>query len=218
MSRINAPTPARTESESSVRSTLRVTLLQRIVDKVRLESLRKSSTRAALRLPPAASTSRRNLLTLKIARLSPEKMADCVIQNAIPIQVNKSLGNGAWVMSSNRAASGISATLWRKATKEPLFHSFHCQQVEDQHAYEDKEEKGRRRDETEMHARGVNGSSAATATTVSEQAISHGLGRLLKGFLRVRMMKMTSTCVAMDSMNQPVWKSASPAWKTASMM
>lgn len=36
---------------------------------------------------------------------------------------------------------------------------------------------------------GVNGSSAANATTASEKAISHGVGRLLKGFLRVRMMK-----------------------------
>ena len=107
--KINAPAPARTESESSVRSTLRVTLLQRIVDKVRLESLRKSSTRAALRLPPAASTSSRNLLTLKIARLSPEKMADCVMQNVMPIQVNKSLGNGAWIMCSNRGASRMAA-------------------------------------------------------------------------------------------------------------
>ena len=84
-------------------------MLQRIVDKVRLESLRKSSTRAALRLPPAASTSSRNLLTLKIARLSPEKMADCVMQNVMPIQVNKSLGNGAWIMCSNRGASRMAA-------------------------------------------------------------------------------------------------------------
>lgn len=82
-----------------------VTLPKRTVNKVRLVSLRKSSTRAALRLPPAASTSNRNLLTLKIARLSPEKTADCVIQNAMPIQVNYSLRNGAWIMGSNRAAS-----------------------------------------------------------------------------------------------------------------
>ena len=62
----------------------------------------------------------------------------------------------------------------------------------------------------------VKGSKTASATTVREVPMSHELGRLLKGFLRVRIMKITSTCVAMDSMNQPVWNSASPAWKTAS--
>jgi CBS-domain-containing membrane protein len=44
--------------------------------KVRLESLRKASSPTASRLPPAASTSSRNLLMLKIARLRPEKIAD----------------------------------------------------------------------------------------------------------------------------------------------
>jgi hypothetical protein len=72
----NAPMPARTESDSSVRSTLIVTLPQRTVAKVRLESLRKASSPTASRLPPDASTSRRNLLMLKIARLRPEKIAD----------------------------------------------------------------------------------------------------------------------------------------------
>ena len=72
----NAPTPARTESDNSVRSTLIVTLPQRTVAKVRFESLRKSSNTDASRLPPVTSTSSRNLLTLKIARLRPEKIAD----------------------------------------------------------------------------------------------------------------------------------------------
>src|SRR6202011_5927093 len=69
----NAPIPARTESDSSVRSTLVTTLPQTIVDNVKLESLRRSSTLIASRFPLAASTSRRSLLTLKIARLSPEE-------------------------------------------------------------------------------------------------------------------------------------------------
>ncbi|TSA46501.1 MAG: hypothetical protein D4R56_03830 [Deltaproteobacteria bacterium] len=47
---------------------------------------------------------------------------------------------------------------------------------------------------------GVNGKRTATATTVNELA---QLRILLKGFLRVWMMNITSTCVAMDSMNQP---------------
>ncbi len=41
--------------------------------------------------------------------------------------------------------------------------------------------------------RGVNGMSPARITTKSEQAINHGLGRLLKGFARVRIIKMTKT-------------------------
>jgi hypothetical protein len=41
---------------------------------------------AALTLPPAASTSSRNLLTLKRARFKPEKRAVCAMQNAIPSQ------------------------------------------------------------------------------------------------------------------------------------
>jgi hypothetical protein len=46
------------------------------VAKVKLESWRKASSWTASRLPLAASTSSRNLLMLKIAKLSPEKMAD----------------------------------------------------------------------------------------------------------------------------------------------
>ena len=72
----NAPMPARTEFDSSVRSTLIVTLPQRTVAKVKLESWRKASSWTASRLPLAASTSSRNLLMLKIAKLSPEKIAD----------------------------------------------------------------------------------------------------------------------------------------------
>jgi hypothetical protein len=63
-------------------------------------------------------------------------------------------------------------------------------------------------------ASGVRGNKTAVDRTTRQPTANHRLGRLLKGFLRVRMMKITSTCVAMDSMNQPVWKSASPAWKT----
>jgi len=38
-------------------------------------------------LPLALSTSRRNLLILKKARLRPEKIADCDTQNSIPSQI-----------------------------------------------------------------------------------------------------------------------------------
>ena len=78
---------ARTESDSSAIRTLVTTLPQTIVDKVKLESTRRSRTLIASRFPLAASTSRRSLLTLKIARLSPEKTADCVTHNAIPVQM-----------------------------------------------------------------------------------------------------------------------------------
>jgi hypothetical protein len=56
------------------------------VAKVKFESLSKASSPDASRLPPAASTSNRNLLMLKIARLRPEKIADWVMQSAMPIQ------------------------------------------------------------------------------------------------------------------------------------
>ena len=72
----NAPMPARTESDNSVSSTLTVTLPHSTVARVRFESLRNASNPDASRLPPAASTSSRSLLMLKIARLRPEKMAD----------------------------------------------------------------------------------------------------------------------------------------------
>ena len=40
-----------------------------------------------------------------------------------------------------------------------------------------------------------------------------GCGRLFSGLLRMRSTKMTSTWVASDSMNQPVWNNVSSAWK-----
>src|SRR5580700_12301013 len=83
----NAPMPARTESDSSVRSTLIVTLPQRTVAKVRLESWRQASSSTASLFPPTASTSSRNLLILKIAKFRPEKIANWVMQKAIPIQI-----------------------------------------------------------------------------------------------------------------------------------
>jgi hypothetical protein len=76
-----------------------------------------------------------------------------------------------------------SASLWGKATKEPLFHSFHRQQVEEQHSSEDEEEKNRRRDETKRLTHG----GKRQQYGYRHYAMSQGLGRLLKGFLRVRM-------------------------------
>ena len=66
-------------------------------------------------------------------------------------------------------------------------------------------------------ANGSQGRAVATATTVSDRAASQGFGRLAKGLPRVRMMKMTRTCEAIDSMNQPVWNRAAPAWNNVSM-
>src|SRR5665647_137419 len=67
-------------------------------------------------------------------------------------------------------------------------------------------------------ANGVNGNAIANRTTVKEVMVSAMLGRLLNGLPRVRITKITSTWVAMDSMNQPVWNSSSPAPKTFSRM
>jgi len=44
-----------------------------------------------------------------------------------------------------------------------------------------------------------------------EEATSQPLGRLAQGVPRVRITKITSTWVASDSMNPPVWNSASLA-------
>jgi len=65
---------------------------------------------------------------------------------------------------------------------------------------------------------GENGSSKAISTTASDVASSVLLGRLRKNLPRVRMMNITRTCVASDSMNQPVWNSFSPASNTFSKM
>src|ERR1700735_3568807 len=99
----NVQIPVRTESESRVRSTLVTTLPQTIVDNVKLESLRRARTLVASRFPPPASTSRRSLLTLKIAKCNPEKIADCVIHKAIPVQVSDCARDVEYVISkSNR--------------------------------------------------------------------------------------------------------------------
>src|ERR1700722_5574700 len=84
----NAPRPVSTESDNSVRSTLVTTLPQTMVHNVKLESLRRSSTLIASGFPPAASTSRRSLLTLKIAKLRPAKMPDWVTHKTIQVQMN----------------------------------------------------------------------------------------------------------------------------------
>src|SRR5664279_4136394 len=81
-----APTPAKTDSDNKVRSTLVATLPQRIVANVKLESARRESILTASPFPPAASISRHNMLTLKRAKFSPENMPVCAMQNAIPIQ------------------------------------------------------------------------------------------------------------------------------------
>lgn len=71
-----------------------VTLPKRTVNKVRLVSLRKSSTRAALRLPPAASTSNRNLLTLKIASLVANHASKTSIVRGARCAVDRDRGRG----------------------------------------------------------------------------------------------------------------------------
>ncbi len=81
-----AETPARTESDSSVSSTLTATLPHSTVDKVRFASRRRPSSTAASGLP-AASTSSRSRLTLNSARLSPENIADWLRHSPMPSQV-----------------------------------------------------------------------------------------------------------------------------------
>jgi hypothetical protein len=57
----------------------------------------------------------------------------------------------------------------------------------------------------------VNGKRHPRATIASVVIASGKLGRLFRGDLVVRITKMTSVCVASDSTNHPVWKSASLA-------
>src|SRR5262249_55892881 len=83
----NAPSPARTEPDSSVRKTLVPTLPQITVASTSLDFFRRSRTRAASLLPPSASICRRNWLRLKIARLRPANSADSVMQATMPSQI-----------------------------------------------------------------------------------------------------------------------------------
>ena len=62
----------------------------------------------------------------------------------------------------------------------------------------------------------MKGKITPISTTSTVVTASGRLGRLRKGLPAVRMTKSTSVCVASDSTNQPVWNSASPAWKTRS--
>ena len=66
---------------------------------------------------------------------------------------------------------------------------------------------------------GENGSATPTATTASVAASSAPLGLLRRnGTRRVRIAKITSDCVASDSMNQPVRNSSGPAWNSPNMI
>ena len=87
----NAATPASTESDNIVSSTLTETLPSNIVVSRLLGSFRSVRTFAARVLPAATSTSRRRRLRLKNARFRPENIADCDTQSAIPNQVNVSV-------------------------------------------------------------------------------------------------------------------------------
>src|SRR3984893_3462953 len=83
----NAPRPARTEPDRSVRDTSAPTPPQITVASTRLEFFRRSRTRAASLFPPSTSICRRNGLRLKIARFRPENSADRVMQAIMPSQI-----------------------------------------------------------------------------------------------------------------------------------
>jgi hypothetical protein len=79
------------------REDVRLTLTgQRRRARVKFEALRSANSQDASRLPPTASTSNRNLLMLKIARLRPEKITDWVMQRAIPIQTKTFANKGKY--------------------------------------------------------------------------------------------------------------------------
>ena len=66
--------------------------------------------------------------------------------------------------------------------------------------------------------KGTYGITAATMIAPMVNQVSRPLGRdSQNGTRRVRMMKTMSVCVHMDSTNQAVWNSATPAWNTQSM-
>ena len=76
-----ATSPAMTELDSKVNSTLIPTLPHKIVVSRKLASSRNRATLTAFWFCLADSISRRSLLMLKKARFNPENMADWVTQN-----------------------------------------------------------------------------------------------------------------------------------------
>ena len=83
-----ALSPAITEFDSNVSSTLIPTFPQRMVVSRKLEFLRKAAIRIAALFLRLDSISRFSLVMLKNARFNPENMADCDMQNSIPIQIS----------------------------------------------------------------------------------------------------------------------------------
>ncbi len=86
--KINAATPTMTELESRVSRTFMHTLPQRMVVSRKFESSLSLATFMAFGsffLVPISSWS---LEILKKARLSPENIADCVMQNKIPSHIS----------------------------------------------------------------------------------------------------------------------------------
>src|SRR5689334_22580045 len=100
----NAPTPASTESDNRVSTTLLAELPQMMVASVRFESWRSSRTRTASWLPALAEISSRSRLRLKIARLRPANIADWAMHNAMPSQIRK-VGGADVILSSTHDAA-----------------------------------------------------------------------------------------------------------------
>ena len=106
----------------------------------------------------------------------------------------------------------------REMPEESSLHKFHRHQIAHTIPGRITKNSGGGATKPSCAANGVNGNAAATSTTVSEVTVSAMCGLLFDGLPRVRITKITSTCVAMDSMNQPVWNSSSSAPKTFSRM
>ena len=88
--------------------------------------------------------------------------------------------------------------------EEPRLPRLDQTQVGHDHQHEDPQEAAGSAVNPSTPATGENGSTTPTAAQASVVASSGRLGRLWKnGIRRVRMMKITSVCVASDSTNQP---------------
>src|SRR5581483_1121340 len=99
-----APMPASTESESSVSTTLVLTLPHTMVASTWFECLRNASTCAASGLWASASICRRKWLRLNTARLRPANRPVCTTQAMMPSQIQRDSKGSMGVFSIKRHA------------------------------------------------------------------------------------------------------------------
>ena len=95
--------------------------------------------------------------------------------------------------------------LLSKIPIEEMFHSLYRKEIDQDHGGEEQEEQRGRRHKAQIGGqRGQGQENRCRHYNESSRLPAIGWGGSSAGFSWVRMMKITSTCVAIDSMNQPV--------------